>query len=415
MSNSMNILFIGVAASSKVLAESDLKYNKNKESVRPQQHFDFKLIKGLSKIANIKAISEPPVASYPKSKCIFYKNHVEIDSAKLSIDYIGIINILAIKTFMISFFVFFKSFKYIRRIKKKQEKIVILLGYLSIYTFVPIYVLSKIYKVKIVAMVPDIPIYLSNYSKNKNIIKRMLIFLYNKLNSFIESYFDGYIFLTIYMNDLINKRKKEYLIIEGFVSEVELDIFQEKQEKQEKRIAMYAGTLHEKFGIKKLIEAFKKIDIKNSELWILGEGDSLDYIQEMANLDSRIKYKGTKTKDQILKMEKQVSLLINPRPSSEEFTKYSFPSKTLEYMASGTPLLTTKLLGIPDEYFKYVYFFENEDIDEMSKTIENIMKKPKEELEIMGERAQNFIKKNKMIDCQIKKIEFYLNNLIEKK
>lgn len=414
MKNSMNILFVGVAASSKVLIENDQKYNKNKNSVRPQQHFDFKLVNGLSKIANVKAISEPPVASYPKSKCFFYRNYVEIISKNLSIDYISLVNILVIKTFIISFSIFLKSFKFIRKVRSKKEEVIVLLGYLSFYTFLPIYILSKIYKIKMVVVVPDIPNYLSSYSKNNNIVKNVLNLLNNKINKFIECNYDGYIFLTIYMNELINKRKKEYLIIEGFISDLELKIFEEKEKKQEKKVIMYAGTLHEKFGIKKLVDAFKKNTLKESELWIFGEGDSLEYIQQEAKLDLRIKYKGTRTKDEILKLEKQVTLLINPRPSLEEFTKYSFPSKTLEYMGSGTPLLTTRLLGIPEEYFTYVYFFEDESISEMSRVITEILEKPEEELKKFGRKAQEFIKRNKTVDCQTKKIGQFLKSLIEK-
>ena len=51
--------------------------------------------------------------------------------------------------------------------------------------------------------------------------------------------------------------------------------------------------------------------------------------------------------------------MINPRSTLDDFTKYSFPSKTIEYMYSGTPLLTTRLKGIPNEYFDFVFSAEN--------------------------------------------------------
>ena len=38
---------------------------------------------------------------------------------------------------------------------------------------------------------------------------------------------------------------------------------------------------------------------------------------------------------------------VNPRQNNEEFTKYSFPSKTMEYLASGVPVVAYKLDGIP--------------------------------------------------------------------
>ena len=36
----------------------------------------------------------------------------------------------------------------------------------------------------------------------------------------------------------------------------------------------------------------------------------------------------------IVKEEKKSTLLVNPRFTNEEYTKYSFPSKNMEYMAS---------------------------------------------------------------------------------
>ena len=408
----MNILFIGVAATDKVLKESDEKYNGGKNSIHPQQHFDFKLIEGLAKNEKVKAISEPPIGSYPKSKCFFYPLKNEKISKNLEIEYIALINLIIVKTFIISFSIFFKSLKYIKEKKKKNEKTIVILGYISFYTFLPIYILAKFYNLKILVVVPDIPLYLMNYSKIKNNFKRLIWNFYSKLDKSIEKYYDGYILLTEYMDRIVNKRNKPYIVIEGFISSKEIEVFKKKRKKNSKKVIMYAGTLHEKYGIKKLIKAFKKVKDLECEFWIFGEGDSLEFVKDEENIDSRIKYKGIKTKEEILELEKEVSLLINPRPTTEEFTKYSFPSKTLEYMASGTPLLTTKLLGIPEEYFDYVYCFESEDIDEMTKRIEKIIKKSRGELEYFGKKAQEFIIKNKMLDQQMKKLEKFIYNIL---
>lgn len=398
----MNILFIGVAATEEVLKESDEKYNEGKNSIRPQQHFDFKLIEGLANSEKIKAISEPPIASYPKSKCFFYPLKNEKISENLEIEYIALINLIIIKTIIISFSIFFKTLRYIK--EKNKNNIVIILGYISFYTFFPVYILSKFYNLKILVVVPDIPSYVMNYSKIKNNFKKLIWNLYSKLDRIIEKYYDGYILLTEHMNEIVNKRNKAYIVVEGFISLKEIKILKKNKKKTTKKIIMYAGTIHEKYGIKKLIKAFKKVNVLECELWIFGEGDSLEFIKNEEKIDSRIRYKGTKTKEEILELEKQVSLLINPRPTTEEFTKYSFPSKTLEYMASGTPLLTTKLAGIPKEYFKYIYTFENEDIYEMSKKIEEIILKSDEELIKFGKTSQKFVFKNKTIIEQSKRI-----------
>ena len=68
-------------------------------------------------------------------------------------------------------------------------------------------------------------------------------------------------------------------------------------------------------------------------------------------------------------------------------------------MVSGTPLLTTRLPGIPKEYFEYVYSIENESETEMSKKIEEILNINNEDLHRKGILAKQFVlgKKNNII------------------
>ena len=45
---------------------------------------------------------------------------------------------------------------------------------------------------------------------------------------------------------------------------------------------------------------------------------------------------------------------MNPRSADAEYTKYSFPSKTIEYLATGVPVVMNRLPGIPEEYEYFV-------------------------------------------------------------
>ena len=397
----MEILFIGVACTDETINQSNQKYYNGKATVRPQQYFDLSLVQGLSECSNVIAISEPPVASYPRSKCIWYKHNEDVVSKNLTIKYIKLLNFLGIKTFIIMITVCFETLRFC--IKSKGSERAVLLGYLSFYTSFPAMIISKIFKVKIFVIVPDIPEHASGYSKTNNTIRRYISSLLETLNKLTESKFDGYIFLTKYMNDLINSNKKPYITMEGFINKEDI-LPLESIYKDTKKIVMYAGTLHEKFGIKKLIEAFKLISVDNCELWIYGEGDYSKKLQEDCVVNNTIKYKGAKNKKEILKLERVATLLVNPRPSDEEFTKFSFPSKTLEYMASGTPLITTKLLGIPEDYFEFVYTFEDESVEGIAQSILNILSKSQEELEEKGEEAKKNVLTNKNNIVQTEKI-----------
>ena len=76
----------------------------------------------------------------------------------------------------------------------------------------------------------------------------------------------------------------------------------------------------------------------------------------------------------------------------------------MEYMVSGTPVLTTPLQGMPQEYDDYVYLFEDETVDGMIKTLTAILSKDKTELHDKGIRAKDFVLKEKNNVVQARKI-----------
>ena len=94
---------------------------------------------------------------------------------------------------------------------------------------------------------------------------------------------------------------------------------------------------------------------------------------------------------QVVEKEMGATLLVNPRPTVEEFVQYSFPSKNMEYMASGTPLLTTRLPGMPKEYYPYVYLLEKESAQGIADALRKILSNSDEALHRKGAEARDFI------------------------
>ena len=174
--------------------------------------------------------------------------------------------------------------------------------------------------------------------------------------------------------------------------------------RNEKKIILYSGKLSEKFGIKILVEGYKKANIENSELWIYGDGELTDYIKIQSREHPSIKYKGMVSNEEVVKAQMQATLLVNPRPTTEQFTKYSFPSKNIEYMASGTPILTTKLQGMPIEYYRYIFTIEKETVDGIAEAMQEILNKPLGEIYKKGIEAKDFVINEKNENVQAKKI-----------
>ena len=179
-----------------------------------------------------------------------------------------------------------------------------------------------------------------------------------KLSNFVIRHCTDYVLLTQAMNDYLNPKGKPHVILEGHS-----DIAMERQKpslarKTSPRVCMYAGGVSKQYGLENLVKGFRKADLSDARLEIYGPGDYVQELSQIAAEDSRIFYGGMLLNAEIVEREMAATLLVNPRPTGEEYVKYSFPSKTMEYMSTGTPVLTTVLPGMPKEYHPYVYLLE---------------------------------------------------------
>lgn len=158
---------------------------------------------------------------------------------------------------------------------------------------------------------------------------------------------------------------------------------------------MYAGGLFRQYGLKNLVDGFMAYQNDEARLWIFGSGDYSDDIRQASEKDPRIEYGGVIPLHEAERKEQEASLLINPRPAAQEFAKYSYPCKNLEYMASGTPLLTTKLPGMPKECYDYVYMLDADTPEAITSALEKIFARPKDELQQKGEAARDLMLREK--------------------
>lgn len=230
-----------------------------------------------------------------------------------------------------------------------------------------------------------------------------------KLSERLSSKADTYVFVTKQMNDIINKKNKPYIVMEGFVDEglnntnISLEI------KYKPFVCMYTGGLAKEYGLQMLVDGFLEADIPNSELHIYGAGEYAANLYEIAKTHMNVRYFGTRNNDEVVDAQMKATLLINPRYSTAEYTKYSFPGKNLEYAASGTPTLTTKLPGMPLEYYDYVYILKDETPHGMADALKQIASQSREGLYSFGHNTKEWMLKNKNCKTQIRKIIEFLS------
>ena len=94
---------------------------------------------------------------------------------------------------------------------------------------------------------------------------------------------------------------------------------------------------------------------------------------------------------QVVEKEMEATLLVNPRPSDEKYVAYSFPSKTMEYMSTGTPVLTTALPCIPEEYKPHLYFIQEETPQGIGEALRQVLSQSDEALFQKGCQARRFV------------------------
>lgn len=314
--------------------------------------------------------------------------------------YITTINYPGIRHLMIFFGTLFGVLK-----SKKDKSTYAVCDFLNTATAFAFVIACKLRRIKKTAIVTDLPDMFDSGGARK------------KISNFLLRCFDGYIFLTEYMNRAVNKKNKPYLVIEGQcdskVPPKSLNVPYESE--NSKQVIIYAGNIQGKYGIGYFVEGFLLAGLPNAELRVYGRGDFLDELLALCKSHPNLRYMGIKPNSEIVEEEQRAALLVNPRPTAPEYTKYSFPSKNMEYMASGTPLLTTKLPGMPEEYFPYIYLLEDETPQGAAKALEDILKTPLSQRIEKGRAARNFVLNNKSNLTQAKRIIDFLPILKNKR
>lgn len=354
----------------------------------------------------IAVLSSIPVVSATHKRKIWLLPSEKTNGVKYN--YVPVVNINRIKNIIVFIYTFFSVLWWcLFRLRKER---VIVCDVLNISISFASVLAAKLTFTKRITIITDLPgLIVTNKTKSKKIANTS----FQSIFEYMLGNFNGYVLLTQQMNSVVNKKNRPYLIMEGLVdnkmeaSKNQLDL------KSEEKIIIYAGGLYEKYGVKKLIDAFKKVNDPLARLHLYGTGQMTQYMDDFIGNDNRIIFKGMVPNQLVVADQLKATLLVNPRPTDEEFTKYSFPSKNMEYMVSGTPTLTTQLPGMPKEYNDYVYLFENESVEGMSKTLQIILSKSNEELHLFGHKAKEFVLRNKNNITQASRILDFCKKKIE--
>lgn len=387
----------------KTVAESKVKPSAS------AQNFETALIKGFSACDGVEVTvaSAESVAAFPNGNRLFLKKRKDRLTSDITADIVPAINLPYIKNVCHANGTAALFRRWLKTCKADEPKCAFLYG---LYPSVAKKMLKECRKsgCSIFAVITDVPATMFTYTKSKNILKRLFSGSYRNRAVGLQDKFDGYVFLTKQMSEAVAP-SKPFVVIEAIADSTLFDSLPDVK-KAEPRTVMYAGALYRKYGVDMIVSAFEKTE-NDCELQLFGSGDMESELAEKSKENPRIRYCGRVSRDEILKREREATLLLNFRNGEDEYTKYSFPSKMTEYMLSGTPLFTSRLDGIPEEYYAYVYSTSAKDAEQLAREMDEILSDG-EALSEMGRRAREFVMNKKNEKCQAGKIVDFLRETV---
>lgn len=331
--------------------------------------FQQKLIAGFhSTDCNLRVVSAPFIGSYPNTSSSIYFRGFSTPQDKYT--YVPFNNIWGIRNISRTASLKKAVLPFVKL--DSQEKLILVYAAHTPFLEAAVHAKKLDPRIRICLYVPDLPQYM-NLNANRTLIYDIAKKWDVAKISRLLRHFDSFVLLTEQMKAVLPVGSKPYRVIEGIITQEDLTRSRfcaaRKHQDENTVNVVYTGKLNERFGVKNLVDAFRMISDPAYRLILCGRGDCEAYIKERAQQDSRIQYLGQVTPDEAREWMHKANVLVNPRQNNEEYTKYSFPSKTVEYLLSGNAVVAYKLDGMPDVYRDFLTIVEDDRLESLSAAI----------------------------------------------
>lgn len=209
---------------------------------------------------------------------------------------------------------------------------------------------------------------------------------------------------------------KRYLRLEGGITaevlrQADPDAAASRQEAATFTIVS-VGLLNEANGIHLLLEAFGRLPGDRFRLRIAGEGPLAHAVREAAAHDPRIEYCGFLSFPQVLALYRTADALVNMRLTRSINTLYFFPSKMMEYLASGVPVITTCPAHVAEEFSDLAYLLEEETSEALRLCILQLAEMGPAARRARGAKARQYMAAHKTWDVQGRKFAGYVRETV---
>lgn len=301
-------------------------------------HFAWSLARTMrSAFGEVRLLSACPVQSFPHARVLFLagERFVENDISGVTIPFANLPGLKHVSRLVFAF-----SCLCVEFIRQKPQ---VMFVHGAHTPFLALGALARLFRVKVVAVVTDMP---GVVLPTDGAVRRLLKCLDRVMAAWLLARSSGVMALS---PALIEGRLAglPHVILPGLLNSSWLALpGVEKMglPARPRKTVLYAGTVNNAYGIGLLLAAAKRLP--DIDFVICGRGDALEHVRAAGG---NILHGGFLPPEDLIEHYRSADILINTRPSGEEFSVKSFPSKILEYMSMGKVVLTTPVHALPDD------------------------------------------------------------------
>jgi glycosyltransferase involved in cell wall biosynthesis len=355
-----------------------------------------------------RAVSFKPIPSFPRSRSLWVARETVVAVSGIELRLLPFVNLTPLKQAFVGLGVGWEILKWSLTHRTVKRRVVVTYN-LSVPPGLCTYVASRLAGAKVVALLSDIDV--PGQTVPATPLRRLDYWLHRVLIPRL----DGRVVVADGIADTFAKGRS-YLRVEGGIGAEMLDRMQRSHAappKESGRIRIVlAGRLDETNGVKLMLDASELLPGDEYEFWIAGSGPLSELVGEAAGRDARIVYAGFLPLDELYSLYLSADVLVNARITQGLNTRFFFPSKLLEFMVTGIPVISTCSGHIEPDFGHALFLLRDETPQALASLIERVSTLPRDVRSDVGKAARDCIVATKTWTVQGQRIADYLRSVV---
>jgi glycosyltransferase involved in cell wall biosynthesis len=155
------------------------------------------------------------------------------------------------------------------------------------------------------------------------------------------------------------------------------------------KVFVFAGTLNDENGVALLVDFLAASPTAELKIHVYGDGESVDVVRGLVATDCRVEYFGRVPDGQLREALTRADFLLCLRDPAGLSADFSFPSKLINFMSTGTPVISNWFPGLDRSYAQHLHMLAKYDVPSLAFTLTALINGKVDRA--LGEEAKTFI------------------------